>query len=368
MPLQSTTIRSRPRRVCVLSGGGDAPGVNAILRAFVHTAREFSIEAYGSRFGFEGLLDPSGIRPLTVDHVRGVLPKAGSLLGCSTSVNPFFTRDVNGAPTDAGPAIVDRLRSLEVDALVLIGGDGTMVAAQRFVKLGLPCIGVPKTIDNDLGETDVTCGFDSAVEVATRAVDALHSTGEAHARVLLLEVMGRNAGWIALHSGIAGGADVVLLPEVPYDIQRVVAKIRQREALGLRFSMIVVAEGARPIGGDVLQIEAGRPGHLPRLGGAGARLMRDLEELHLGHEMRLTVLGLLQRGGSPSAADRVLGSRMGARAAELCHQGTFDVMLSWRGGSLETIPLDGKKFLHKQVPLDSGIVSAARLVGIELGG
>jgi len=358
----------RARKVCILSGGGDAPGVNAVLRGFVHAARELSIEVYGSRYGFEGLLSPSGISPFTLENVRGVLPKGGSVLGCSTSVNPFFMMNESKTETrDAGPVVVDRLRSLEMDALVLIGGDGTMVAAQRFVKLGMPCIGIPKTIDNDLGETDVTCGFDTAVEAATHALDALHSTAESHARVLLLEVMGRNAGWIALYAGIAGGADVVLIPELPYDLARVAAKIRQREALGRRFSIIVVAEGAHPMGGDVLEIEAARPGHLPRLGGAGSRLMHDLEELHLGHELRLTVLGLLQRGGSPTAADRILGSRMGARAAELCHRGVFDVMLSWRGGSLTTIPLTREKFLHKEVAPTNETVAAARLLGIELG-
>jgi 6-phosphofructokinase 1 len=266
-----------------------------------------------------------------------------------------------------GPTIVDRLQSLGIECLVLIGGDGTMLAAQKFGALGLPCIGIPKTIDNDLGETDVTCGFDSAVETATRAIDVLHSTAEAHCRVLLLEVMGRNAGWIALHAGLAGGADVILLPELPYSLDRIVAKIKEREALGRRFTIIVVAEGARPTGGEILAVEPGRPGHLPRLGGAGARLLESLNQLDLGHDVRLTVLGLLQRGGSPSAFDRNLGLRMGTYAAELFHRRAYGRMVAIRHGEVTDIELGRDRFLHKEVDATNPLIRAARLVGVELG-
>lgn len=361
--------RTSPRRVCILVGGGDAPGVNAVVRGFVHGARHFSLEVLGSRYGFEGLTAPDGIVPLSLADIRGILPKGGCSLGCSTRVNPFFA-STNGTEThDEGPAIIDRLRSLGVEGLVLVGGDGTTVAAARFGKLGMPCIGVPKTIDNDLGETDVACGFDSAVEVATRAVDALHSTAEAHSRVMLVEVMGRGAGFIALHAGVAGGADVILIPEVPYRLERVIAKIREREALGLRFSIIVIAEGAKPVGGDTLEIEAGRPGHLARLGGAGERLRRELEAANLGHEIRLTVLGHLQRGGSPSAFDRNLGTRLGTYAAELCHRGEYGRRIVIHNGNLDTIalPTDDERQLHKRVNIaEDPMVRAARLVGIEL--
>ncbi len=364
------------RRVCVFSGGGDAPGVNAVLRGFVHAARNLSIEALGSRYGFEGLTDPDGIQPITLSDIRGILPKGGCVLGCSTRYNPFFVSNDGGATRDLGPAIVDRLRSLGAEAMVLIGGDGTMLAAARFTKLGMRCIGIPKTIDNDLGQTELTCGFDSAVETATRAVDALHSTAEAHARVMLVEVMGRNAGFIALHAGLAGGADVILIPEIPYRLERIVAKIREREALGLRFSIIVVAEGARPRGGDVLEVEKGRPGHLPRIGGAGTRLLHELEALHLGHEVRLTVLGHLQRGGAPSAFDRNLGTQIGAYAAELCHRRDYDRRIVVREGKITSIELvpdtdaghpRPEGALHKHVDLDGSMARAARLVGVELG-
>ncbi len=360
--------RGRPLRVCLLSGGGDAPGVNAIVRGFVHAARHLSIEVLGSHYGFEGLMAPDGIRPLGLSDIHSILPKGGCILGCSTRVNPFFMGERAGEPRDHGPVVVDRLRALGIEALVLIGGDGTMLAADRFTRLGMGCVGIPKTIDNDLGQTDITCGFDSAVETATRAIDALHTTAEAHARVMLLEVMGRNAGFIALHAGLAGGADVILIPEMPYRLERVIAKIREREALGLRFSIVVVAEGARPFGGDVLELERGRPGYLARLGGAGARLLRELEGAALGHEVRLTVLGHLQRGGSPSAFDRNLGSRLGTYAAELCAQGRLGRRIVAQDGKVTSIALaSDEATLHRRVDPDGSLLHTARLVGIELG-
>ncbi|HVW24482.1 MAG TPA: ATP-dependent 6-phosphofructokinase [Polyangiaceae bacterium] len=361
---------TRPRRVCILVGGGDAPGVNAVVRGFVHAARHFSLEVLGSRYGFEGLTASEGIVPLSIADIRGILPKGGCSLGCSTRLNPFFASTRSSGTENEGPAIVDRLRSLGVEALVLVGGDGTTVAAIRFNQLGMPCICVPKTIDNDLGQTDVACGFDSAVETVTRAVDALHSTAEAHSRVMLVEVMGRGAGFIALNAGVAGGADVILIPEIPYRLEHVVAKIREREALGLRFSIVVVAEGAKPVGGETLEVEAGSPGHLARLGGAGERLRRELEAANLGHEIRLTVLGHLQRGGSPSAFDRNLGTQLGTYAAELCHRGEYPRRIVVRDGHLDAIalPAEEERQLHKRVTLaEDPMVRAARLVGIELG-
>jgi len=356
------------RRVCILSGGGDAPGVNAVLRGFVHAAQRHSIDVLGCRYGFEGLLDPTAIGPLKIADVRGILHRGGCVLGCSTRVNPFFVAATDGGqPRDMGPAIVERLRAMEIEALVLVGGDGTMLAARRFMKVGMPCIGIPKTIDNDLGRTGVTCGFDSAVDTATRAIDALHSTAEAHARIMIVEVMGRNAGWIALHAGVAGGADVILIPEAPYALDRVIHKVRERESLGLRFSIIAVAEGARPVGGDVAEVEKGRPGHLPRLGGAGERLLHQLERSNTGHEVRLTVLGHLQRGGSPSAFDRNLGTQMGVYAANLCAKGEYGQMVSFRSGRVESVPLEGDPAIHKVVDLDGPLVAAARSLGIEFG-
>lgn len=369
MPSVLTRAPDGRRRVCLLSGGGDAPGVNAVIRAFVHAARQMDIEVIGSRYGFEGLLDPAGLQPLSLADVRGILPKGGCILGCSTRINPFFVTDDAGVTHDLGPSIVERLNEFGVEAMVLIGGDGTTLAAERFASLGMKCIAIPKTIDNDLGQTDVTCGFDSAVQVATHAVDALHSTAEAHSRVMLLEVMGRNAGFIALHAGVAGGADVVLVPEVPYRIERIVSKIRERESLGLRFTIVVVAEGARPLGGTSLEVEGGRPGHLARLGGAGARLVHELERADLGHEVRLTVLGHLQRGGSPSASDRILGTELGAFAADLCRHGKYDERLVVQAGRVTSIPLSrvNEAPLHKRLDLRGRLVTTARHTGIELG-
>jgi 6-phosphofructokinase len=358
-----------PQRVCLLVGGGDAPGVNAVVRGFVHAANRFSIEVLGSRYGFEGLLAPDGLVPLGISDIRGILPRGGCTLGCSTRVNPFFVRGGPDAAEDRGPAIVDRLRSRGVQALVLVGGDGTTVAATKFGKLGMECICIPKTIDNDLGQTELACGFESAVETATRCIDALHSTAEAHSRVMLVEVMGRYAGFIALHSGMAGGADVILVPEIPYRLERVIAKIRERESLGLRFTIVAVAEGAKPLDGDVLEIEAGRPGHLARLGGAGERLRRELEAAHLEQEVRLTVLGHLQRGGSPTAFDRNLGTRLGTHAAELCHRREYGRRIVVRNGDLDSIPLTTEEApLHKRLdPRCDPMLRSARLVGIELG-
>lgn len=361
-------LRRDARRVCILSGGGDAPGVNAILRGFVHAARRLDVGVVGSRYGFEGLLAPDGLVPLGIENVRGILPVGGCVLGCSTRINPFFVAAKDGGPPkDMAPAIVERLRRNGIEALVLIGGDGTTLAAERFSKLGLGVIAIPKTIDDDLAGTDVSCGFETAVESATRAIDALHSTAEAHARVMLVEVMGRNAGWIALHAGLAGGADVILIPEIPYRLERVVAKVREREALGLRFSIVVVAEGAFPVGGNVEEIEHGHPGHLPRLGGAGAHLMRALESTGLDHEIRLTVLGHLLRGGAPSAFDRNLGTHLGTMAAELCKAGEYSRRLIVREGRVAALPLDARDLRRRVNASREPLVRTARLLGVELG-
>jgi 6-phosphofructokinase 1 len=355
-------------RVAIVSGGGDAPGVNAVLRAFVHTACRASIDVLGCRDGFEGLLDPASLVPLGIEDVRGILPRGGSILGCSTRVNPFFVKGSTGESGDRGPAILEHLRARGVEALVLIGGDGTMVAAARFARLGMPTVGIPKTIDKDLGETDTTCGFDTAVAWGVHAIDALHSTAEAHSRVMIVEVMGRNAGFIALTAGVAGGADVILIPELPYRLERIVRKIREREALGRRFTIVVISEGACPADGAVLEIEGGRPGHLPRLGGAGERLVRELEAANLGHEVRLTVLGHVQRGGSPSPFDRTLGTQLGAHAALLCAERRFGRMVVWREGRATSIPLpDDESRLHQRVDLNGPLVQTARRIGIELG-
>ncbi len=367
-PVPSAPDAIAVKRVCLLTGGGDAPGLNAVIRGFVRRADQLGIEVYGSEDGFEGLVEPGRLVRLRRESVRGILPRGGSILGCSNRANPFFYPQRGTKETrDASATVVQRLRDHHIDALVMAGGDGTMSFAQRFITLGVPCIGVPKTIDNDLDATDLTFGFDTAVHTATWAIDALHSTAASHDRVMILEVMGRGAGWIALCSGIAGGADVILLPEMPYEVDRIVAKIQERERYGLHFTIIVVAEGARPAGGDISVIEQGQAGHLPRLGGAGDRLMAELKARDVQHEMRVTVLGHLQRGGSPSPYDRVLGTRMGAHAADLCARGAFGRMVCLRGTTLRSVPLSEAIDKPKLVDPAGQLVHTARSVGIELG-
>jgi ATP-dependent phosphofructokinase / diphosphate-dependent phosphofructokinase len=359
------------RRVCILTGGGDAPGLNAVLRAFVKTGVDLGLDIYGSEDGFEGLIQPGRLVKLKKESVRGIVARGGSILGCSNRANPFSypTRVEGGAEVllDVSDRVVRRLRDHGVDTLVLVGGDGTMSMGLRFMQLGVPVVGVPKTIDNDLGCTDVTFGLETAVHTATWAIDALHSTAEAHDRVMILEVMGRDAGFIALLAGMAGGADVVLIPEIPYDVERVAAKVRQRTDNGASFSIVVVGEGARPKDGAVSILTGGQPGHLPRLGGAGETLAQELEG-RISHEVRVTVLGHLQRGGSPVARDRMLGTRFGVAAAQLCQQNRTGRMVALQGLSVVDVPLEDAVGQPKRVDPSGELTAACRAMGIELGG
>jgi 6-phosphofructokinase 1 len=365
--MTATDAAGLPLRVCILTGGGDAPGLNAVVRAFVHAATRSGILVHASRFGFEGLLGRENVSPLRIEDVRGILPRGGSFLGCSTRSNPFSLPADHAAAKDASAALHARLAELGIGALVLAGGDGTMAIAANLTRLGVRCIGIPKTIDGDLWGTDRTCGIDSAVETATHAIDALHSTAEAHQRVMIVEVMGRYAGWIALRAGIAGGADSILIPEIPYDVARVVSKIRERESLGLRFSIVVVGEGAKPAGGATSEVEGEHPGQLPRLCGAGENLARELRTCNLGHDVRVTVLGHLQRGGTPTASDRLLGTRFGTYAAELCARGHFGRMVCLRGDHVESIAIEEAAGGFGRVEPTGALVRCARAVGIELG-
>jgi 6-phosphofructokinase 1 len=336
-----------------------------VLRAFVKTGTDHGLELLGSEDGFEGLISGDRLVELQPQSVRGILPRGGSILGCSNRANPFAypSRDAQGVETfsDVSARVLQTIQRHRIDALVMVGGDGTMTHARELEKLGVRVVGVPKTIDNDLAATDLTFGFDTAVGTATWAIDALHSTAEAHDRVMLLELMGRYAGWIALHAGIAGGADVILLPELPYDVDRVVAKVRARA-----FSIVVVGEGARPKDGETSKLTAGAKGHLPRLGGAAHQLAHLLEG-RLPHEVRVTVLGHLQRGGSPSAFDRLLGTRFGVEAARLCARGETGRMVALRGQEIVSVSLSDAVDRAKLVLPDNDLVSTARAVGIELG-
>jgi phosphofructokinase-like protein len=363
--------RAEVKRVCILTGGGDAPGLNAVLRAFVKTGTSLGLEIYGSEDGFEGLIQPGRLVKLKPSSVRGILPRGGSILGCSNRANPFQypVKNAKGAESfiDVSDKVMDTLVSHAIDVLVLVGGDGTMTHAREFEKRGVAVVGVPKTIDNDLAATDYTFGFDTAVHTATWALDALHSTAEAHDRVMILELMGRYAGWIALCAGVAGGADVIVIPEIPYDIERIVAKLADRTANGASFSLIVVGEGAKAKGGTTSAITKGRKGHLERLGGAAQTLAEQLKG-RISHEIRVTVLGHLQRGGSPSPFDRLLGTRFGAEAARLCQRGDTGRMVALRGTEIVSVPIVDATGRPKIVDPEGELVRTARAIGIELGG
>jgi 6-phosphofructokinase 1 len=359
------------RRVLILTGGDDAPVLNAVLRAFVKTATDLGMRVYGSEDGFAGLIaEPARIVRLTPASVQGILPKGGSVLGCSNEANPFAYPSVGPdgikRTIDVSDHVKTTLEEREIDILVLVGGDGTLEIGMRFEKMGVPVVGVPKAIDNDLAATDLAFGLDTAVATATHAIDALHSTGEAHDRVMVLEVMGRHAGWIALMSGIAGGADIILIPEIHYDVDRVIDKIQARTSAGHRFSIAVVGEGSKPLGGTVSSISDAHDGTPPRHVGAGLQLARLLEG-RMDQEVRVTVLGHLQRGGSPSSFDRLLGTRFGVHAAQLCYQDNTCQIVALRGQEIIAIPLEAAVANHKRVPPDGELVGVARAIGIELG-
>jgi len=332
------------RRVLILAGGGDAPGLNAVLRAFVKTATDLDLQVYGSEDGFAGLIEePGSVVRLTPSRVRGILPKGGSVLGCSDHADPFayLVTDSEGAErtVDVSERVKAKLDELEIDILVLVGGGGTMDIGMRFAKLGVPVVGIPKAIGNDLAATDLTFGLDSAVSTATEAIDALHSTDEGHERVMILEVIGHDAGWIALMSGIAGGADVILIPEILYDLDRVVDKIGTRSSAARRFIIIVVGEGSKPLGGTVSRINEAHESASQRHDGAAFQLARLLEG-RIDHEIRVTVLGHLQRAGSPSSFDRILGTRFGVYAAELCYHDNTGQVVALRGQEVLSVPLE----------------------------
>jgi 6-phosphofructokinase 1 len=331
-------------RVGVLTGGGDCPGLNAVIRAIVRKGIDIYGHAIvGFRDGWRGPLENAHAE-LTIESTRGILPRGGTILGTSRT-NPLGRDD--------GPdRIRETLAGLHLDGLIAIGGEDTLGAAAKLhADHGLAVVGVPKTIDNDLGGTDMTFGFDTAVQVATDAIDRLHTTAESHNRVMVVEVMGRNAGWIALHSGLAGGADVILIPERPFDIDEVCRLISRRHARGRYFSIVVVAEGAMPRGGaEAFEGEADEFGHV-RLGGIGQRLERQIEQ-RTGYETRATVLGHVQRGGTPTAFDRVLATRLGIAAIDAAHESRWGSMPALHGNSVELVPLGEAVAELRTVPTD----------------
>ena len=337
-------------RIGILTGGGDAPGLNAAIRAVVKAAANQRIETIGIEDGFRGLIEPNRWRCLTPAAVTGILRQGGTILGTTNQGNPLSYNTPDGRTRDYSDACVKTLRTLSLDALIVIGGDGTLAIADALHKRGVPLVAIPKTIDNDVVETAATIGFDSAVSMATEAVDRLHTTAEAHHRIMVLEVMGRYTGWIALHAGVAGGADVILIPEIPYDLERVAHHIVVREQLGARFSIAVVAEGAIPVGGRYTVLEGGSSSKAERLGGVGARIATELARL-TNREARSVLLGHLQRGGDPTSADRILATRFGAKALELAVAGQFGVMVALRAGELVAPPLPLLRFVVRDIAL-----------------
>ncbi len=353
------------RKIGVLTGGGDAPGLNAVIRAVVKAGCNAGLEVFGLEDSFDGLLDLERMKPMTPRDVTGILRLGGTILGTTNRGNPFEY------PTESGKAdysdrVVENFQKAGLDALVVIGGDGTLAIAHQFYLKGIPVVGVPKTIDNDIVGTTSCFGFDTAVSFAADAIDRLHTTAQSHKRVMVVEVMGRYAGWIALHAGMAGGADVILVPEIPYDIEKVAAHIRRRDEWGARFSIVVVAEGAKPRGGERIVKTAAKPGVVERLGGIGEQLTEALGEM-TGKEARSVVLGHLQRGGSPTSFDRVLATRFGAKAVELVRRGVFGRMVANNPPDIVHIPLSDVVGRTKTVPLDYDLVTAARSIGVSLG-
>ena len=358
------------RRIAINTGGGDAPGLNAVIRAATLAALREGWEVLGIRRGYMGLLEGEvdgepGVFPLTPQAVRGITHLGGTILGTTTRGNPFGLEvrqpDGTWGTVDRSAELVERFRALEIDALVAIGGDGSLNIAHALYRQGLPVIGVPKTIDNDLLATDTTFGFQTAVEVATDAIGRLHSTAEAHQRAMVVQVMGRHTGWIALHSGLAGGAAVILIPEIPYSVRAVAEKIREREAHGRRFSILVVAEGAQPSGGDPSYAdESGR------YGGIAERVAAEIEAA-TGKETRTLVLGHIQRGGEPNAYDRNLALRFGAAAVRCIREGSLGTMVGVQGNRVVAVPLAEAVAAIKRVPLDDDMVVTGRQLGVCFG-
>jgi len=361
------SVQGSARRIGVLTGGGDAPGLNAVIRAVVKAAANCRCQTIGLEDGFDGLIEPDRWRKLTPRDVTGILRIGGTILGAANRGNPFVKPvATSDGQREYSDRCVEIFHELKLDALVVIGGDGTLAIAYEFFKRGIPLVGVPKTIDNDIVGTTNTFGFDTAVSFATDAVDRLHTTAEAHHRVMIAEVMGRYAGWIALYAGVAGGADVILIPEIPYDLKKVAERIRQRDELGARFSIVVVAEGAKPAGGAVTVAKKGTGEYVERLGGVGAIVARELEAL-TGKETRCVVLGHLQRGGAPTSFDRTLATRFGARAVELILQQKFGTMVAFHPPDIVDVPLGQVVGRIRTVPVDFDVLRAARSMNISLG-
>lgn len=355
------------KRIGVLTGGGDAPGLNAVIRAVVKSATNHGIECVGLEDSFDGLIEAGRSRILTAHDVRGIMRLGGTILGTVNRGNPFaYPIETSEGTKDYSDRVIEMFHKMGLDALVCIGGDGTLGISYKFYQKGIPLVGVPKTIDNDIVGTTNCFGFDTAVAFATDAIDRLHTTAEAHRRIIVVEVMGRYAGWIALHAGVAGGADAILIPEIPFDLSLVAERLRQRDRWGAHFSIVVVAEGAVPKGGKLALLEEAKDGRVERLGGIGAKVADALGRM-TGKETRSVVLGHLQRGGAPTSFDRMLATRFGGKAVELIRSGDFGKMVAFAPPDIVGRPLEEVVGKQRLVPLDSDVVVTAKALGVSFG-
>ena len=370
-----TSTAAPIRKIAISTGGGDAPGLNAVIRAATLSALRRGWKVLGVRDGYNGLLFPEqypegGLLPLTRSAVNGITALGGTILGTTNRGNPlhFPLRRPDGSveEIDRTDELIRAFALREIDALISVGGDGSLEIAAVLARKGLRVVGVPKTIDNDLDKTVATFGFDTAVAFATECLDRLHSTASAHGRVMVVEVMGRYAGWIALHAGIAGSADAILIPEIEYDLELVAEKILETEERGQRYSIVVVAEGSRPKGGVYATLGEREAGTMVRLGGAGERVAHQLVEL-TQREVRTVVLGHLQRGGTPTTFDRTLALRFGAAAVRALDEGQTGIMVALDPPNVNYVPLEEATNRMKAVPLDSDTVATARDLGISFG-
>ena len=359
------------KTIAILTGGGDCPGLNAVIRGVVRAAvLKKGWKVLGIEDGFDGLVGDIRVRKLDLDSVRGILPQGGTILGTSNRGNPFQYPLGSGKKAklvDVSAQVVENFHRIGAEALVAVGGDGTLRIAQRLSGLGLPVVGVPKTIDNDLRGTDVTFGYSTAVATVTEALDRLHSTAESHHRVMVVEVMGRGAGWIALEAGLAGSADVILIPEIPFHLDRVCQAVSRRRERGSRFSIVVAAEGAFAFGGGkIVQTPAGEKLGVERLGGVGSFVAEEIGRC-LEMETRVVVLGHVQRGGSPIPFDRILGTRFGVKAVGLIEKGSFGSMVSLRGRAVVSLPIEEAVESLNLVDPDGALVRTAEEIGIMVG-
>jgi len=360
----------RGKRIAILTGGGDCPGLNAVIRAVTKKAiYESHLEVMGFRDGYEGIVK-NRYRKLEYNDVSGILALGGTILGTSNTANPYryvVKKGTTFEAKDLSPIALRNLKRLGVACLVCIGGDGTLAIAHRLFKDGIPIIGIPKTIDNDLRGTDITFGFDSAVCIATQGIDRIHTTAQSHHRVMIVEVMGRRAGWIGLHSGVAGGGDIILIPEIPYDMNIIAEKVKERNKKGKKFSIIIIAEGAKPKGGDIVIQRIVKDSSDPvRLGGIGFVLGEEIEK-RTGLETRTVVMGHLQRGGSPTPFDRILATKLGSRAVDMIEENEFGFMVGVRGAGLVNVPLDSVAKGPKLVPPNDPLIKSARSLGTCFG-